>query len=460
MNRLTIILVSVVSFILYSSCDDMNDIHQKYVDRGEKVYLGKVDSIKSFSGMNRVKLTWYITADPKIESTIIYWNMRKDSVIKTFTRTQPGVQKDSIVIENLPENTHVFNFRNVNATGASSLFSTVAGTAWGQNFRNSLKGRQASQLEYSFDHSTFSVKFSAVTQADRIVFSELRYTNLHGNENVMTIENTMSQVVLEDFPAGGDFYLRSQYSFPAGFETIFSNNLTYSAPQAITAVGENVLTLTDVQGSSFYSINQILYQRNAAGDLIEFKMNGSGKLEETKRINGIAPWTTFRIFFYQEPGRYIGIRTNNAVDMYQMVNDNLVEVKLSLGTGFGFPRFIPFRNMFYSVAATGETKRWLSNPNGTWGAPNGTTFSMEFGNYSVLSTYEFRSILGVDADGFLWAYPVAGDGSFSSKAKVGSGWNKYTQILPFGSKLLGVTPDGNFWLHDFSLDGDYWIIEN
>src|SRR5690625_3138887 len=128
-------------FLLFSltSCDKMNDIQQEYADREERAYLGKVDSIEFYPGFGRAKLTWYVSADPKVERTIIYWNMRRDSIVKEFVRNTPGVQRDSITLDNLPEGSTLFEFRNVNSQGESSLYSSATVTVWGLEFGAGLR---------------------------------------------------------------------------------------------------------------------------------------------------------------------------------------------------------------------------------------------------------------------------------------------------------------------------------
>src|SRR5690606_19734219 len=117
--------------LLSSSCDKMNDIQREWADQEERMYLGKVDSIAYFPGFGRAKLTWYVGSDPKIDRTIIYWNMRQDSIVKEFARNTPGVQKDSIILDNLPEGSTLFEFRNMNNDGETSLYSSATVTVWG-----------------------------------------------------------------------------------------------------------------------------------------------------------------------------------------------------------------------------------------------------------------------------------------------------------------------------------------
>ena len=102
MKKILEILKAILSVLIITSfvtsCDSMNDIQSKFADQDEQVYLGKVDSIRAFPGFGRAKITWYIGADPKIEQTVIYWNMRSDSIIKDFVRTGSGLQRDSIIV--------------------------------------------------------------------------------------------------------------------------------------------------------------------------------------------------------------------------------------------------------------------------------------------------------------------------------------------------------------------------
>ena len=457
-KNISVIFLSLLIFLFYLSCDDMEDIHEEYLELGRKVYLGKVDSVETFPGINKIKLTWYISSDPRIENTIIYWNMRSDSIIKPFNRTIAGVQKDSIVIENLPETIYDFDLKNVNSKGESSLFSYAIGTSWGERFIKSLKKRSPDILAYDFTTSTYTMELSPTFEEDNIVYSQIKYTDRKGQQKLIKIDRDSSLLKMHDFPAGGEFQLRTVFSIPNAVDSVFTDYIKFFAPEEIISIGKKVLSLAEIQGSSFLSRGETLIQRNQDGDLIMYETNEVGQLAQTDRHNAIAPWSQFRDFFYLEPDRFIGITPANSVEMYQLVNNKLNTVKLKMGTGFIFPSFIPFKGMFYSLNA-GEVKRWLAQPNGTWGAPNGITIAEGFEIYKTIFTYKYKSILGVDNQGYLWYFPVMSDGSLGTKMIIGKGWNKYKQIIPFGDKLLCLDANNEFWLHNFSLD-DFWVLND
>lgn len=145
-NIFILIWISLTS-LFFIQCNDIDDLHQNYLDEGEKIYLGKTDSLIAMSGLARIKLKWYVDADPKVEETVIYWNMRQDSVVKSFHRTEKGIQADSLVIENLAEGIYTFELYNRNERGDRSLISSVQGEVYGDNYIATLKNRTVASMK-------------------------------------------------------------------------------------------------------------------------------------------------------------------------------------------------------------------------------------------------------------------------------------------------------------------------
>ncbi|RYE17761.1 MAG: hypothetical protein EOP45_15215, partial [Sphingobacteriaceae bacterium] len=92
---LTLLLVTVIV-----SCSK-SDEYKKYLENGETFYTGKLDSVKVYSGRNRVKIMGLLPADPKITRCKITWNDGKDSAVYPISK---GVGVDSFSqIINVPE---------------------------------------------------------------------------------------------------------------------------------------------------------------------------------------------------------------------------------------------------------------------------------------------------------------------------------------------------------------------
>src|SRR5690554_4189044 len=107
MKTLIKLIIPLYLILSYISCDSMNSMHDKYLEWGEAIYTGVVDSLKVYPGYNRVKLTWEVNADPRIKKTVIYWNDRNDSVVVDVNRSQSKrVQMEHSF--DLPEGEYMF----------------------------------------------------------------------------------------------------------------------------------------------------------------------------------------------------------------------------------------------------------------------------------------------------------------------------------------------------------------
>ena len=87
-----ILLAGAVASLAATACGDMDSIHEQYSGRPEKIYIGRVDSLKAHGGLNRTMLSWYMNSDPKIDSTVIYWNFRQacETFCKNDSRNAEG----------------------------------------------------------------------------------------------------------------------------------------------------------------------------------------------------------------------------------------------------------------------------------------------------------------------------------------------------------------------------------
>ena len=50
-----ILLAGAVASLAATACGDMDSIHEQYSGRPEKIYIGRVDSLKAHGGLNRTR---------------------------------------------------------------------------------------------------------------------------------------------------------------------------------------------------------------------------------------------------------------------------------------------------------------------------------------------------------------------------------------------------------------------
>ena len=452
--------------VLTWSCDKMNDIQQQYAGREEQVYLGKVDSLQVYPGIGRAKITWYNGADPKIDRTIIYWNLRKDSIVKEFERTAPGVQKDSIILENLPEGSTLFEFRNVNNDGETSLYSTTTVTVWGPDFANGLRSRELNASDFDYLQSVYNVTLTPTTIGDSVVYAEVVYTDKTGLEKNLRIDRNTDMIELTNFPDGGEFSFRTAFFLPQGIDTVYNDYQTIKAPTAIQEKGTKLAFKGHMDSKYFDQNGEQLYEWAANDDLILYEVGPGGAITKTATFTGMVPHSTYRDFFFYDDDKFIGITTGNAVQMLQLTDGTLSIVPTptgaeTFGSSFSFDQFIPARGYFFSIGADpGEAKTWLAQNNATWGAPNGTTVGTGFHVYAPLMLFNNEALLGVDANGFLWNTPVSISGTPGSRSRLGSGWGRFKKIIGMGTNLLCMEENGDFYIFEnFNTTENFWIVD-
>jgi hypothetical protein len=411
-------------------------------------------------------LTWYLSADPKIEQTIIYWNLHRDSIVRDVKRDTSGLMKDSIIIDSLPEGTSLFEFKNVNKDGETSLYSNATVSVWGPQFADGLNGRIIQGFAFDYDQSVYKMTLSPASQNDNLLYSQLEYTNGHGEKKEMRIDRDSINIELDDFPAGDSLRFRNVFFLPTGIDTVYSDYKTFLAPTAVMDKGEKTSLVGNMDDQYFSQGDSSLYEWNANGDLNVYEFDENGAPVKTETLPSIVPRTDYKFFFYYDADKYIGISTGNGVEMKTIENGALVPVKApngqdAFGAGFKFIKFIPATGFFYSLTGgTGDLKTWFAHDNATWGSSNGTTVGTGYADYRLLALFNHKTLLAVDSTGVLWSMPISANGVIGSKSRIGTGWNRFEKIVSVGTKLLCMEDNGDFYIFkDFDPNGGkFWVV--
>lgn len=448
----------LIAMFILASCSKMNDTQREFAERAEGIYLGKVDSIHSHPGFGRAKLTWYISADPRIEQTVIYWNKRKDSMVVDFKRTMDGIQQDSTIINDLEEGTTLFEFKNINSQGESSLVSSAPVMVWGTRFGDGLHSRKLIGFDYNYGQKIYSLNLTPAAPGDSVIYSQIDYKNDKGEEKLINIPRDSDNVVLNNFPQGGALLFRTVFFLPEGIDTVYNNYDTLYAPAATFDKGVK-LTLTGTAETQYYSRGDSLYEWTSTGDINQYVFQSDGSLKKTKTMAGVISRTDYNFFFFYDADKFIGINTANQVVMLQEEGDDFSVVK-AFGNGFKFSNYIPGQGFFYSITpVTGDIRTWFAKDNATWDTPNGTTVGTGFDQYQPLMLFNYRYLLEVDQEGYLWSLPVSVDGKPGSRRRIGSGWTRFSKMISVGNRLLCMEPNGDFYIFDnFDPINKFWVV--
>ena len=130
-----------LSFVI--SCSNMNDLHDIYLQKGEKTYIGRVDSIHSFGGRERVLIRYWIT-DPRVKKLHIFWNQKRDSVIVSVPVHNPVAPLEVMIGDgngSIKEGDHTFFFYSHDDRGHRSVVFESLINVYGDRYQSTLINR-------------------------------------------------------------------------------------------------------------------------------------------------------------------------------------------------------------------------------------------------------------------------------------------------------------------------------
>lgn len=222
------------------ACSDMNDLHDKYLQQGETIYLAKFDSIKIFSGRYRVRVDYWVT-DPKASKCQISWNMGADSKIVDITNTT-GEVPNSFYIDDLEETTFSFDFNTCTADlEYPSLKTSISATVYGDKYVSTLLN--TSVRSYSFNPINQSLTLHWTSNYEGTIAYIIKYTDVYGEEREIREDANLDKVaVLPDFPELGSFTYATVYLPAEGAIDEFV--LPFTEPFSTAAEGEKPWALT------------------------------------------------------------------------------------------------------------------------------------------------------------------------------------------------------------------------
>lgn len=186
------VILPLLFIYLVVSCDDMNDIHQKYYDKGEDIYTGVVDSLTFSAGYERVRFDWEVNADPRITKTVLFWNQRADSVVINVDRTQGG-QIPFTHYLSIPEGNYTFELITRDNEGHHSMPTEAIVLVYGANYARFLRNRGIASIEWQPDKSVL-IKWEVIANRD-IQYANVEYTVNNEQKSVKVYNDEMETIL-------------------------------------------------------------------------------------------------------------------------------------------------------------------------------------------------------------------------------------------------------------------------
>jgi hypothetical protein len=187
---------------LLASCSGMNDNIREYLERGEIEYIGKADSVKAIGGKERIRISWQVSKDPRIESCIIYWNNKTDSAVFPVNESQIIGDSMSVYI-NIPEGTYLFTLYQRGNGGERSIASEVSGIVYGNSYQENIRPRKIVNITYYTD----SCEIIWIPAAEDMVKTVFTYEQRSGDVADITIPPENTETVIPNYKPGGIYFV-------------------------------------------------------------------------------------------------------------------------------------------------------------------------------------------------------------------------------------------------------------
>ena len=208
MKQLYIILIAITS-IFATSCGDMLEDIQPYLDEGEKVYVGKLDSVTIFSGRNRVMITGIMPYGTTQTKCVINWiDPQGGTGSKEFSVNRVNANEEfEFLVDNLLEGQYDFRIYTYDGKDNSSVRVESGGYSYGEVYETALVGRNIGSI--SLDENGGTINWQERNTG--LVRSEIRYTDKDGAIRNISIPADESSVSCPGAPGKGEFEYRSVY---------------------------------------------------------------------------------------------------------------------------------------------------------------------------------------------------------------------------------------------------------
>ncbi|QZE12787.1 discoidin domain-containing protein [Halosquirtibacter laminarini] len=217
------IILIIVALVTIYSCEDQNYLHEKYLADGENIYIGKNDSVKVFTGKNRVKITWLLNSDPKAKYCNISWNNGKESIQLENELVKTEEDTCETIIE-LQEGRYIFELFNSDGSGLKSLKTIKSIKVYGEKYVTELQNQKVQSI--TIENDTVHIHWRVMEGSEGV---EMTYTNKDGEVVNHSVPKGENETLLGDFVQGGEFtYVTKFKPEPTSIDV-------FQAPQSVTA---------------------------------------------------------------------------------------------------------------------------------------------------------------------------------------------------------------------------------
>ena len=195
-----VLFIGCMSAVTWMSCSDITEMQREFLDRGEKLYAGKVDSIKVHGGFGRVQIEGLSRYARSAVKCYVTWKHDGEEFLKEYSMDDIiDGEYVKILIPDLPEDSYYFYVQTEDKDGNRSLNEECSGTSYGEMYKMSKIKKFITNQKPEPSH--LILKWSRSEDAVKV---DLTYDNDKGGKTKLELPGDIMEIELTDWKLGGE----------------------------------------------------------------------------------------------------------------------------------------------------------------------------------------------------------------------------------------------------------------
>ena len=195
LNKIIGLLVCMMAGFICQSCSDITDMQREYLDRGETLYVGRLDSIKFRGGLHRVQMEGLLNYARSASRCVVSWDDQSQEYAIDAISNGDTVK---VLIEDLEEGTYRFFIQTFDEEGNKSVKSECYGYVYGDEYIMSQSPKFITEMVPDPDKMVLKWNVS-----DNAIKVQLSYENLSGEMVRQILPGDVKDTEITDWKEGG-----------------------------------------------------------------------------------------------------------------------------------------------------------------------------------------------------------------------------------------------------------------
>ena len=236
-------LITFLFIINSTSCDDMNSIHEDYL-QGEQVYAGKLDTLEVRPGYYRAQLEGQTQFLGNSNQIIIEY----EDQVNVYDINEQNINNGiySLILPDLEEKSYEFTVTTQDEIGNLSVSQVVAGNVVGDVFLSDQDPREI--IDFTSEDDGTYANFFGNAQSENVIFTTINYENEFDEIMVDTLFFEQNRKKLILFKPNGNLTTTSVVqSGLNGIDSIALAPLSYTMPDVTySQLNKNYMRLVNM----------------------------------------------------------------------------------------------------------------------------------------------------------------------------------------------------------------------